>query len=72
MAGIPSGRWKRSSYSMGAGNCVETTQLPFGQVAVRDSKDPHGGMLELSSGQWRGLLGSIAQPGPAGLRDLIR
>jgi hypothetical protein len=63
MAANRSARWQRSSHSMGNGNCVEITRLPSGQVGVRDSKDPDGGMLQLTPGQWRGLVASIKEPG---------
>jgi hypothetical protein len=48
--------WRKSSYSgNNGGNCVEVAALP-GAVAVRDSKDPDGGMLVLSSQEWRAFL----------------
>jgi hypothetical protein len=31
-------RWKKSSWSAENGNCVEVTQLPEGNIGVRDSK----------------------------------
>lgn len=36
--------WRTSSYSGGNGQCVEITHQP-NVVAVRDSKNPDGGML---------------------------
>jgi hypothetical protein len=36
--------WRKARASASA-NCVEVTLLPDGRVGVRDSKDPHGGML---------------------------
>lgn len=39
--------WRKSSYSGAGGNCVETAVFPGGRVAVRDSKDPEGGILVL-------------------------
>jgi Domain of unknown function (DUF397) len=45
-------RWRKSSFSEGANNCVELAHVG----SVRDSKDPHGTALrvELST-----LLGAI-------------
>jgi hypothetical protein len=48
--------WRKSSYSgNNGGNCVEVAALP-GAVAVRDSKDPDGGMLVFSPEEWRAFL----------------
>lgn len=46
--------WRKSSYSSSTGqNCVEVaTNLPR-IVAVRDSKNPDGPRLLVSSAQWR-------------------
>jgi hypothetical protein len=48
--------WRKSSYSgSNGGNCVEVASLP-GAVAVRDSKDPDGGVLVVSPEAWRVFL----------------
>jgi hypothetical protein len=39
----------------GGGNCVEVARDIPGIVAVRDSNDPHGPVLTLGAGVWRGL-----------------
>ena len=44
--------WRKSSYSGGAGNCVEVAGQP-GSVGVRDSKDPDGPALVLTLTAWR-------------------
>jgi hypothetical protein len=44
--------WRKSRRSAGNGNCVEVRFGP-GSVAVRDSKDPDGPMLELGLEPWR-------------------
>lgn len=43
--------WRKSTYSLSNGNCVE---VGTGQalVAVRDSKDPDGPVIEVSPRAW--------------------
>ncbi len=43
--------WHKSSYSSDYGNCVEIARLEDGR-AVRDSKNPDGGMLTFTHAQW--------------------
>lgn len=52
--------WRKSSFSGGSGgNCVEVaTNLP-GVIAVRDSKDPDGPVLTLTSAQWRSFAAGV-------------
>jgi Domain of unknown function (DUF397) len=45
-------RWRKSSYSGTAGNCVEVAELGPGVRAVRDSKDPGGLVLTCTARQW--------------------
>jgi hypothetical protein len=47
--------WRKSSYSGGNGDCVEVAFVPVG-VAVRDSKNAGGPVLEFSPGGWRSFL----------------
>jgi hypothetical protein len=44
--------WRKSSYSNGQANCVETASR-LGTVAVRDSKDPSGAQLAIPATTWR-------------------
>lgn len=44
--------WRKSSWSIGNGNCVETAWLSTGHRAVRDSKDKAGGMLLFTPAEW--------------------
>ena len=51
--------WHKTSHSGQTGNCVEVaTNLP-GVVAVRDSKDPDGPVLVVTSEQWRGFVAAL-------------
>jgi hypothetical protein len=56
-------RWKRSSHSTGANNCVETarphTGPAAGLIAVRDSKNPQGPALLLSPESWARFTASL-------------
>lgn len=51
--------WRKSSFCNGASACVEVTDLPDGGVAVRDSKDPRGGALKFTKGEWRVFLAGV-------------
>jgi hypothetical protein len=42
-----------------SGNCVEVARNIPGIVAVRDSKDPHGPVLTLGAGVWRGFVDDV-------------
>jgi hypothetical protein len=46
--------WRKSTESLN-GDCVEVAPLPGG-VAVRDSKNPDGPMLEFTRSEWRAFL----------------
>ncbi|HEX2314036.1 MAG TPA: DUF397 domain-containing protein [Thermomonospora sp.] len=37
--------WQKSRRSNPSGNCVEMAQLPTGEIAVRNSRYPHGPVL---------------------------
>jgi len=53
-----SATWRKSSASGAASNCVEVADLP-GYRAVRDSKNPNGGVLIFPAGQWSAFLAGI-------------
>ncbi|WP_053697220.1 DUF397 domain-containing protein [Streptomyces sp. NRRL F-5755] len=56
---IESPRWFKSSYSSNGGACIEVaTNLVAsrGVVPVRDSKNPNGPHLTLSTDAWAGLV----------------
>lgn len=50
--------WRKSSYSGGNGACVEVATVG-GRVAVRDSKNPNGGVLLFTPNQWTTFLNDI-------------
>lgn len=53
--------WIKSSYSGGEGNeCVEVAALRT-QVALRDSKIPHGGTLIVSTGSFAAFVERVAK-----------
>lgn len=52
--------WRKSSYSSGnGGNCVEIAGNLPGMVAVRDSKNPDGPALTLTTAQWRSFVAGV-------------
>lgn len=50
--------WRKSSRSGDTGNCVEIAHVPA-STGVRDSKNPHGGLLVLSAAGWGALRSAI-------------
>jgi hypothetical protein len=48
--------WRKSSFSMGNGNCVETALLADRSVAVRDSKRPEDAVLIFTESEWTAFL----------------
>ncbi|MFI0486392.1 DUF397 domain-containing protein [Actinomadura sp. 9N215] len=56
--------WRKSSRSYQANECVEVCAA-FGEraAAVRDSKDPGGGVVTMAASQWRALLSQIKEGG---------
>ena len=52
--------WHKSSFSGGSGgNCVEVATNLAGVIAVRDSKDPDGPALALTSAQWQSFAAGV-------------
>lgn len=53
--------WRKSSYSNGQANCVETAAIGNGSriVAVRDSKAPGGPALIFAPSAWRRFTASV-------------
>lgn len=51
-------QWRRSARSYGTGNCLEIAAL--GQrVVVRDSKNPKGAMIRITSAQWNVFVAGV-------------
>jgi hypothetical protein len=52
--------WAKSSYSdPNGGNCVEARQPGDGTVQVRDSKNPGGPVLSVSSDSWHAFTAAV-------------
>jgi hypothetical protein len=51
--------WRKSRRSGAIGNCVELAPLPGEEIAVRNSRDPHGAALIYSSVDMSGFLTSV-------------
>lgn len=51
--------WRRSSWSMANGDCVEVSSLPTQVVGVRDSKSPRGHVLRFTTAGWGAFLENI-------------
>jgi Domain of unknown function (DUF397) len=52
-------RWIKSSLSFCNSNCVEVAGLSGGQIGVRNSKDPDGGVLQFTPAEWDAFLGGV-------------
>jgi hypothetical protein len=50
--------WRKSTYSADSDNCVEVRTMP-GSIDVRDSKNPDGGKLTVSAGEWKSFIARI-------------
>jgi hypothetical protein len=50
--------WKKASLSYSTGGCLEVTAIPD-LIRVRDSKNPSGTVLGLSSARWTAFMGEI-------------
>jgi hypothetical protein len=52
--------WRTSSYSGGqGGNCVQVATRSMGEVAVRDSKDTPGPVLQFEGAAWLEFVASV-------------
>jgi hypothetical protein len=51
--------WRTSSYSTGGNQCVEVAVMPYGQVAVRDTKDRESGIQLFSVAAWTTFVAAL-------------
>jgi hypothetical protein len=49
--------WIKSSLSFANGNCVEVSDLPGGDVGVRNSRDTSGPVLRFTPDEWHAFIG---------------
>ncbi|QIY58659.1 DUF397 domain-containing protein [Streptomyces sp. RPA4-5] len=57
---MPEFRFRKSSYSNAERECLEVaTNIP-GTVAIRDSKNPAGPILQLGPDTWTAFRGAVA------------
>jgi hypothetical protein len=55
--------WIKSSYSNSGANCVEVAHTALGNVAVHDSKDPHGPVMRFTPRAWQAFVARIKDAG---------
>ena len=55
---VEASSWRKSTASAGAGDCVEAGH-GGGVVGVRDSRDPDGGLLEVTPAAWRAFTARL-------------
>lgn len=59
-------QWRKSSHSSIEGvECVEVS-IGDNAVGIRDSRNPHGGVLVVDHAEWRAFLDGIAWDGREG------
>ena len=51
--------WRKSTRSIGNGQCVEAAKLTDGRLAMRDSMDKHGPIFLFTQGEWYVFLKEI-------------
>ena len=51
--------WRKSSYSMSNGQCIEISRLAAGHIGVRDSKTIEGPVLRFEPGAWTAFLAGL-------------
>jgi Domain of unknown function (DUF397) len=54
----PAVKWRVSSWCA-SGECIAVAQLPAGQVAIRDTKDPEGTELRFSASEWQAFVQGV-------------
>lgn len=54
--------WRKSSYSMSNGQCLEIARLADGHIGIRDSKMPRGSVLRFEPGTWVAFTTELRTP----------
>jgi Domain of unknown function (DUF397) len=53
------GDWRKSSYSMSNGHCLEAARLAGGRIGVRDSKASDSNVLRFGPATWSAFLAEL-------------
>ncbi|MBF6044888.1 MULTISPECIES: DUF397 domain-containing protein [Streptomyces] len=53
--------WRKSSYSLANGDCVEVASPLPQSIAVRDSKDPQGPILGFAPATWSAFVTTVSR-----------
>ncbi|MFG2960800.1 DUF397 domain-containing protein [Streptomyces sp. NPDC048291] len=64
--GVPAGAlcgvtWLKSRHSTADGNCVEVALLAGGDVAMRNSRDPHGPALVYTQAEMAAFIAGVKE-----------
>jgi Domain of unknown function (DUF397) len=57
--GLIESDWRKSSYSLGNGECIEIASTDASVVMIRDSKNPGGATILCAPAEWRSFLSAV-------------